>query len=41
MKRFILTVITIAACFLSAYSQESQADFLRRYSNLVERVGPA
>lgn len=41
MKRFILTVITLATCFLPAIGQESQADFLRRYSNLVERVGPA
>lgn len=40
MKR--LLILFVAACLpLVASAQESQADYLRRYNNLVERVGPS
>lgn len=39
MKR-IFTLLALALLPLTALAQESQADFLRRYNNLAERVGP-
>ena len=41
MKRLFLILSLIACSWVSLAQDESQADFLRRYDNLVERVGPA
>lgn len=41
MKRLLLILSLLAMPFLATAQEESQADFLRRYNNLVERVGPA
>lgn len=40
MKR-IITILTLALLPLVASAQETREDYLRRYNNLQERVGPA
>lgn len=41
MKRIFVLLIALALLPSAALAQESQADFLRRYNNLAERVGPS
>ena len=40
MKR-TLCILALLFSFMGAWAQTSQEDFLRRYNNLIERVGPA
>ena len=41
MKRFFTAVILAAACALSVSGQTTKEEYLRRYTNLVDRVGAA
>ena len=40
MKNRILLLLLGLVCLAPLYAQESKDDYLRRYSNLVDRVGP-
>ena len=40
MKKFILLLLLGLFCLAPLQAQESKDDYLRRYSNLVDRVGP-
>ena len=40
MKKFILILLLGLFCLAPLHAQESKEDYLRRYTNLTDRVGP-